>query len=123
MNCCNPQIRNRVLLPALGRVAASGNYIFMESCNKEEKFTNMAEKASKNHGQGPEKLQRKAVAKDNGDSKHEVSVADRNFTRCCRMRMKMLLHDLFSSKKYKYRAKQTKNALKLEPGSRREKTT
>lgn len=68
----------------------------MESCNKDEEFTNVAEKANKNHAKGPEKLQRKAVAKDNGDSKHEVSVADRNLTRCCRMRIKMLLQDLFS---------------------------
>lgn len=98
LKCCNPQIRNRVLLPTLGGVAALGNYVFMESCNKDEKFMNMAEKANKNHSRGPEKLQRKAVAKDNGDSKHEVPVADRNFTRCCRMRMKMLLQDYFLCK-------------------------
>lgn len=93
MNGCNPQTRNRVPLPTLGRVAALGNYVFMESCNKDEKFTNVAEKANKNHAKGPEKLQRKAAAKDNGDSKHKVYMADRDFTRCCRTRMKMLLQD------------------------------
>lgn len=92
----NPQMRNRVLLPTLARVAFIGNYVLMESCNKDEKFMNKAEKANKNHAKGPEKFQRKAVAKDNGDSKRKVSVADRNFTRCCGMRTKILLQDLFS---------------------------
>lgn len=32
-----------------GRVAGLGNYIFMEGCNKDEKYINMAEKANKNH--------------------------------------------------------------------------
>lgn len=96
MNCYNPQMRNRVLLPTLDRGAALGNYFIIKICNKDEKFTNMAKKANKNHAKGPEKLQRKAVAENNGDSKHRVCVADRNFTRCFRMRMKMLLRDLFS---------------------------
>lgn len=94
----------------------------MESCKKDDKLMNVAEKANKNHDEGPEKLQMKAVY---------LSCSQRQWgqqaqSKCGRQEFHKMLQDeeenaaadLIFFVKVQI---QTNNAWKLEPGSRREK--